>query len=267
VTNDELELAKAVAEGTAEGLTRSLHEIVRNLAGPISKEVGEYFGEIAVAWRLKKRALRIASLGQALISASVVSKRPIPLKILLPLLNDASLEDDQELQDCWASLLASAADGDAVEITRAYVEILRELTSRDARLLQWIRHREPDLDANDPSRANNVDRSPEPTYVRPRAAREAVIAEFALSVEDFELTCSRLERLGVCDIGRFVFPTRMGSSGTGPRRYDSIQLRPLGLALVDACSRRLGVRPGDTMQSSESVLPNVSPPREDLGAD
>jgi hypothetical protein len=243
MNSDDLELVKSISEGTAAGATKSLHEIMLNLAGPASDELGQHLGERVREWRLEARALRIARRGEALIAATVKRRRNVPLKVLLPLLHDAALEDDSELQDCWASLLASAADGDAVDITPAYAAILKELTPSDAKLLDWIRHRSPDPDKNDPSTADNVDEIPDPSNVRPRATRQSVVSEFGLPGDQFELTCSRLERVGLCDVGMFVFPTRLGRSGTGPRQYNSIQLRPLAMALVDACARRLPTSP------------------------
>lgn len=84
--------------------------------------------------------------------------------------------------------------------------------------------------------------------------RRTIIEEFGLAEAEFELACSRLERSGVCDVGRYVFPMRIGRGGTGPRRYDAIQLRPLGVALVDACRQRHRIQPNSAQLHTIELL-------------
>jgi len=55
-------------------------------------------------------------------------------KILLPILDGASLEDDAELQDKWAALLVSAASRPDEEV-RGFSEILRQVTPALAKFL------------------------------------------------------------------------------------------------------------------------------------
>jgi hypothetical protein len=236
MNRDDMDLAKAVAEGTVSGLTQSFHEIVVNLLGRVSIEIGDELGDMARRWRAN-RGHRIATRAIEIIDAAGAPRRPVPAKVLIPALEHASLEDDEELQERWAILIANAANRDAQDVSRTYVEVLKELTPRDAKLLEWICDHPPELDRNDPSFDNKMDNPPR-RGLPPRVERRTVVTDFGLADEDFELVCSRLERLGLCDIGRYVVPTRMAASGTGPRRYDSIQLRPLGVALVQACRLR-----------------------------
>ncbi|MBL8389344.1 MAG: DUF4393 domain-containing protein [Hydrogenophaga sp.] len=65
--------------------------------------------------------------------------RVIPLKLAIPLLEAASLEDDDLLQDLWVRLLVNAVDERShINLQRSYIEILRQLTSLEAKLLQMI---------------------------------------------------------------------------------------------------------------------------------
>jgi hypothetical protein len=234
MNEEELALAKAAAEGTAAGLTKSLHEVVLNLAGPASKEFGLELGEMFKDWR-QKRALERGQRALRILKERRAPRRLIPIPVFVPLLEAASLETNSELQERWSQLLASAADANRGEITRAYGEILAELTPQDARLLDWVLDHEPEVDQNVPEMSEEVAAQPIQLARPPRATFDSLVKEFSLSPEEFLLTCSRLERVGVCDVGRFVFPTRLGNSGTGPRRYDSIALRPLGVAFIRAC--------------------------------
>ena len=63
---------------------------------------------------------------------------PVPPKLALPIFHYASLEENDELQDLWAHLLASALDPQAEEIRGAYVDIIRQLEPVDVHILRAI---------------------------------------------------------------------------------------------------------------------------------
>src|SRR5579864_2560882 len=155
--NEELETVKAAAEGTAAGLTRSLHEIVSSLLGPAAQEIGLELGDTAIRWRLRRNALKVGRRTMTILDETGVRRRAVLPNILVPLLENASLETDEDLQERWALLLVTAADADGPNLTRAFVEILKELTPADARLLEWIARRSLDFDANHPADARDVD--------------------------------------------------------------------------------------------------------------
>ncbi|MDI1363522.1 MAG: Abi-alpha family protein [bacterium] len=72
---------------------------------------------------------------ERLVSRGVDRVQAPPDKILIPLLDAASLEDDPELQQLWAELLASALTHEEA-VRRAYVSILSELTPTAAKALR-----------------------------------------------------------------------------------------------------------------------------------
>lgn len=80
---------------------------------------------------------------QKLVARRVKRLRAIKPKVLLPILEYASVEDDETLRDLWASLLTSARDADADEVHTNYVSILSELTPNDAKVLAEIAERWP----------------------------------------------------------------------------------------------------------------------------
>ncbi|MET3392540.1 hypothetical protein ABIC33_003198 [Variovorax sp. 1140] len=68
-----------------------------------------------------------------------VPSRAVPLKLALPILQGATLEEDDDLQDRWAALLVNAANASFPgEIRRAYASMLEQLTSLDVRILDVI---------------------------------------------------------------------------------------------------------------------------------
>lgn len=65
--------------------------------------------------------------------------RTIPLNIGIPLLNAASLEDNDVMQELWARLLLNAADANFTsEIRVAFIDIIKTLTPIDAQILKQI---------------------------------------------------------------------------------------------------------------------------------
>ena len=68
-----------------------------------------------------------------------VSPREVPLSIIHPALETASLEEEAGLQTVWANLLANAADPrQEGKVLPSFPAILKELTSRDVKFLDML---------------------------------------------------------------------------------------------------------------------------------
>lgn len=75
--------------------------------------------------------------------------RALPLNFAIPLLQAASVEEDDELQDIWVNLLINSADVSYdVQIRRAYISILQDLGSLEVKIMDTIYSRS-DLDTVD----------------------------------------------------------------------------------------------------------------------
>src|SRR5262245_3329003 len=119
--------------GTFERLTREARELVRRLFGPIADAAGERIADKINAGRsanLDGIAMRVLDMIDG------TQARQVPLAILVPVLQQASLEDRAEPVSMWAGLLASAASGQ--EVHTAYPKILAEITPMEARLLDVL---------------------------------------------------------------------------------------------------------------------------------
>lgn len=63
----------------------------------------------------------------------------VPPKILFPLLEGASFEEDESLHDMWAALLANAASPENREkVKPGFIATLKNLSVDEAALLNWI---------------------------------------------------------------------------------------------------------------------------------
>lgn len=78
--------------------------------------------------------------------------RRIPLNVAVPLLEAATLEEDDELQDIWAKLLANAATSKSeVDARRMYVTILQDMGPLEVHLLEMIVHAPAEFRTNSQS--------------------------------------------------------------------------------------------------------------------
>jgi hypothetical protein len=146
--------------------------------------------------------------------------RPVPLKIAIPLIQGATLEDDDELQDRWAALLVNAANAEFDgEVRRSYAVILEQLTRLDAQILEaiyalpfeWSQHGGVityQLPAQARLAEENEHRSPSPP--------EMVV-----------LSLSNLARLGC------IHPTILLGGGA---TYERVNPTVAGKAFMEACS-------------------------------
>jgi hypothetical protein len=67
----------------------------------------------------------------------------VPPKILFPLLEGASFEEDENLHDMWAALLANAASpGHAEKVRPAFISVLKQMSPDEARVLKWLHEHE-----------------------------------------------------------------------------------------------------------------------------
>lgn len=65
--------------------------------------------------------------------------RLIPLKIFIPLIQSATLEEDDYLQDLWGKLLINFSNENSkVDISRSYVDILERISPLEAKILEKI---------------------------------------------------------------------------------------------------------------------------------
>jgi hypothetical protein len=66
----------------------------------------------------------------------------VPPKILFPLLEGVSFEENEELHTMWAALLANAASVGTAEVVRpGFIAILKQMAPDEAALLKWIYER------------------------------------------------------------------------------------------------------------------------------
>ncbi len=124
--------ALEIAKKAGPFLKRVFGPLVENAVGIASDRLGYY--------RLTQFYLLLDKTKKLLADRGIGAPRPVPPKLAVPLLEAATIEDDEDLHDLWARLLANAMDPNAPEIRRSFIGILKEFEPNDAKLLAYVYH-------------------------------------------------------------------------------------------------------------------------------
>lgn len=145
------EAAKALREVAATG--GKAIDAARDAGGWLDRIFGKGIEDtVAYYWsdRIRKRRIEAAiydwgrlvelfhKVERRLNSKGIADFRVVPPKVALALIENATVEDDDDLHSLWANLLATALNSSADEVHRKYVSVLSELTSADAFALEEI---------------------------------------------------------------------------------------------------------------------------------
>jgi hypothetical protein len=115
-----------------------LSGLVQKLAGPVADEFGQMLGEKAREYRMRN-ALRIFQRVQKMLLNAGIDPQTIAPRIFLPMLEAASIEDNDTLQERWAALLANASNPQCgAPVLASFVEVLKQLTSEQALFLDKV---------------------------------------------------------------------------------------------------------------------------------
>jgi Abortive infection alpha len=110
-------------------------DLISRLLGEAASEIGLGLRDSVKVWRLK-RQVRLLQEVERLVQQSGKDIKPVPPRLFFPIFDAASVEGDDEMQSRWAALLANQATSGSVH--PSYIEMLKQMSSQDARLLDKI---------------------------------------------------------------------------------------------------------------------------------
>jgi hypothetical protein len=188
---------------------------VRNLLGPMTKNLGLVFGQLTDIARFYAEE----NLSHIFTKWDAQRKgKPLEsdgFKRVLPLLRDAAMQSDDELQERWASLLENVVN-ETNGVLPSFGQTLSQITSAEARYLDriWERVTAPSKSYNSGKRqgrdelsySNLIDiynpklRAPSPAEVR--VYRDRMSPEQLAAFDEmtnFELMLHDLERLSLLE--------------------------------------------------------------------
>jgi hypothetical protein len=139
------EEAKAVQEvakttGKALDIIKGSCRYLVDIFGESFKHLGGTVADWARYYRYRNFLLIADKVAEIHRTRHLTGKPvPIPPQYALPLIEGASLEYEDSIQDLWAGLIANVTDPDRkFNLKKVYIEILRSLEPLDAKILQLL---------------------------------------------------------------------------------------------------------------------------------
>jgi len=226
------EIAKAIQESAKLG-EKGL-EIAEKAGSFFAKVFKEPINEISgmitdklrfIRW---KRMVQMADeVNKILEEKGVEETRAVPPKIALPIFEEASLEDDPNLQYLWNHLLANAMNPTFNdELRYGFIDMIKNITGIEARILN---------DFYEVLRRENKLR-PLQNVFQYSLTKEQIINALNISPEVYAVSVNNLMRLQLLSPAVLKGGVRMGSEPlTIYKGIDAVTLTPLGVKFVEAC--------------------------------
>jgi|CXWL01.1.fsa_nt_gi hypothetical protein len=229
--DEQAKAAGEIAKATGKGIDAAREAggfFAKYIDGSLEQAMGILEDRLKfIRWEKKLHLLKKADTILKRQGPSL-TRRPVPLKLAIPILEDGSLEEDESLQDIWAQLLANAADArSGIEVRRAFLSILKDLSPLDASNLLKI------YEAPDPRTFNAIDITGLPEIAIATAPSMFAFTYTAHVLNpEIEISIRNLARLGLLE--SVPVSTDMGSLITNV--FSGVYRTELGRAFIKACS-------------------------------
>lgn len=224
---EEVEAVKEVAKTTGKAIDASvkLGGFFRLVLGDTAVELGGVANDWAKYFRYKN-LLRIQDKVNGLHAKRKIEGKtiPIPPRYAIPLIQNASHEDDDDIQSLWAGLIANSTDPNKkLNVKKIYIEILSSLEPIDVQIILYFSKQGWHLFSEVPGGGINVER---------------LSSDLNLTENDVVISLQNLHRLGCLvtdfestwdDIGKSSFGVLVKNKKT------TFRPSPLGYSLLDAC--------------------------------
>jgi|TARA_R110000822_G_scaffold309965_2_gene440793 hypothetical protein len=173
-------------------------DFLGRLINPAAEEVGLLISDNIKFFRFKNQ-VRILLRAKDYVEKKNIKIKEIPIKILVPLLENASLEDNDTLQNKWANLLVNMIDSEQNLQNQIFPYILSQISIEEYDGLQEILDREQQhrLEKTKLEELKKDDKfsMQKETKEQQKRVNEIEQSGFWVSLEEYEI--SNLLRLGL----------------------------------------------------------------------
>jgi len=217
------ELAKTT--GKAIDISEKVGRFLKDIFGNALGEIGQIGYDWARFYRYQN-LLRIRDKIEAIHKQRRIEGKtlPIPPRYAVPLIQNASQEDDETLQEMWAGLIANATDPEMhLNIKKIYINILSSLEPLDVSLLRFLA-----------AMASPI----APGRNRINLNMKTLGKNLSVTQKELELSLQNLARLNCVIDEHPETYNSIGSTSSGLRiRNPKTTFRPssLGYYLIEAC--------------------------------
>jgi len=196
-------------------------EFLLAMIKPAAQEVGELLADEVRSFRFNNQ-IKLLNKAKARLDNCGISPATVPLRILVPLLDTASWEEDDGMIDRWANLLANAANPNSrSNVQIGYVEVLNQLSPREALIMDTL-----------------YDYYSETVSKGQAPAIEGAQLQTTAGIEqrEFETAMDNLFRLNLLTTGgALLVNPQLGEDFYSKRSNTSIQFTRFGHSFVSAC--------------------------------
>jgi hypothetical protein len=199
-------------------------DVFSKIAGPAAEELGLTLRDRVRLYRFE-REVRLLEKFKQICSNAHIEPKSVKIPLLFEIIDRATLEDDDDLQDLWANLLANAADPrELVRVRTTFPEILRHISKEEAVYLV-------EMFEISTATTGYTDRG-----FLPDTEEEMEVALPPKRLDD--VSYDNLRRLGVIIENENTVPISAMNVGVNQFRYlttERYAITSLGVALVTAC--------------------------------
>ena len=202
-------------------------------------------------WQRKRvsRAQELVERAAYQLQAHGHEPKSVPGRVLMPLLESGSLEEDERLKEVWANLLARAASSIVPEVLPTYSAMLARLSPKEVEILnslyqtatsqQYLQEEELPFGtrSNDTSGDADMARVYFGNFVALGIFRYGAATVSARAVREMADSLKELETAGPDGAGDRVVDQFMDLD----LDLSSVHFTPLGLKFLEACSPLGGV--------------------------
>lgn len=239
---EETEAAKEIAKTAGKAI-----DLAKDVGSFFATAMGESIeatsGMLADTLKYKRweRQIRLVEKAQQFLSEKGLTEkyRTISPKLALPIIQNASFEDDDFMHTIWARLLARSMDPAEPTSRAGYSGIIKQLEPVDVQLLNSMFN----IYLQTVARTKGVNfKNRAPTLVKVR--KSEIIKGLSTTSEDYFTSIDNLRRLGLCD--SYIEEDSLESQVDGDTSYydvvsshggyDTLCITALGIGLVRICT-------------------------------
>lgn len=238
MSDESKEPEKSESDGTGQ-------KFLARIFGPPADEAGDHLALELRALLAPRRANLEAVIRKSKIPQAelIQALKTLPMKTWVPMLEAASLEEDETLQEKWAALLANATSGqvDFAQLP-SLSNVLTQLSPHEVKILDWIYSKVLEIEkipfGNGALRNHLVVGFPAVIYLQMHEMRNYPAQHYSPLFEN-------LDRLGLCrDLSRAHQTSqeweaiyRSEDWGLNPKLDAglSVTITLFGLAFIQAC--------------------------------
>ncbi|MCU4156588.1 DUF4393 domain-containing protein [Carboxylicivirga sp. A043] len=194
-------------------------DFLTKIIGPSAEEIGLLMSDNIRFFRFKNQ-VKILTKAQEYIVRKNISLQQIPVKVLVPLLENASLEENEELQVKWSNMICNMVDAETNLVNHVFPYILGQISIEEFLALEKLNNAENEHWAQW-KRLHEIENSGEGLSLTDRKIKEKLKSNdeegFIVFLDEFEM--ANLIRLGLVE----KVPPRIKVEGFG---LDSLEETP-----------------------------------------